>query len=214
MSAFDLGSRVGANLLTLEHRYYGASQPFEDWSYENLKWLNTTQALADIALFIDNKNSEFGGDHQWVVIGGSYPGALSAWFKSVYPNHAVAAWSSSGVINAIQDFTDFDFDIFNTTQQSGVECSQAIAEITESIDAALDSGDTKKLFKDFANTNVDIVHGDFMFFIADIFTMGVQYGTRTDLCNLITSASFKEDPWANLGIYADIKGVKVADYDA
>lgn len=128
MSAFDLGSKVGANLLTLEHRYYGDSQPFEEdaWSYENLEWLNTTQALADIAHFIDTRNSEFGGDHQWVVIGGSYPGALSAWFKSVYPNHAVAAWSSSGVINAIQDFTQFDFDIYNTTNQSGDSCTKAV----------------------------------------------------------------------------------------
>ena len=53
-----------------------------------------------------------------------------------------------------------------------------------------------------------------MFFIADIFTMGVQYGTRTLLCNEITSDSFNEDPWGNLAIYANIKGVKVSDYDA
>jgi hypothetical protein len=54
-----------------------------------------------------------------VVIGGSYPGALSAWFKSQYPDLAVASWSSSGVINAIQDFTIFDFDIYNSSIQSG-----------------------------------------------------------------------------------------------
>jgi hypothetical protein len=45
-----------AKLISLEHRYYGESQPFTNdeggWSTENLKWLNTSQALADTSLFI------------------------------------------------------------------------------------------------------------------------------------------------------------------
>jgi len=64
--------------------------------------------LADIAHFIDTQNAQFSGKHQWVVIGGSYPGALVAWFRSLYPTHATAAWSSSGVIEAIQDFYQMD----------------------------------------------------------------------------------------------------------
>jgi hypothetical protein len=67
--------------------------------------LNSTQALADLAHFIDYMNAEiqtqYGVRAQWVCVGGSYPGALSAWFKAKYPNHVVAAWSSSGVINPI-----------------------------------------------------------------------------------------------------------------
>ena len=55
-AAFALGQKVNAKLLVLEHRYYGDSQPFDDWSYEHLKWLNTEQALADIAAFIDSQN--------------------------------------------------------------------------------------------------------------------------------------------------------------
>jgi len=44
--------------------------------------------------------------------------------------------------------------------------------------------------------------------------MGVQYGQRTEMCDMLTSDSFKEDPYGNLAIYAGIKGVSVADYDA
>lgn len=73
-----------------------------DLSVEALFYLNTTQALADIANFITEQNKTNPGP--WVVVGGSYPGALVAWFKNVYPDHAVAAWSSSGVINPIEDF--------------------------------------------------------------------------------------------------------------
>ena len=89
----------------LEHRYYGASQPFPDWSVENLKYLNSTYALADIDYFIKNKTVEINniygkGNRKWMTIGGSYPGALSAWFKSKFTS-ADVAWSSSGVIEAI-----------------------------------------------------------------------------------------------------------------
>ena len=39
-SPFQLGAKLGARLVALEHRYYGESQPFTDeqggWSYENL----------------------------------------------------------------------------------------------------------------------------------------------------------------------------------
>jgi hypothetical protein len=44
-----------------------------------------------------------------VVIGGSYPGALSAWFREKYPHLAVASWASSGVVQPIVDFTQFDY---------------------------------------------------------------------------------------------------------
>jgi dipeptidyl aminopeptidase/acylaminoacyl peptidase len=64
-----------------------------------------------------------GRKRDWLVIGGSYPGALSAWFKSLYPSHAKAAWSSSGVINAIENFENFDLDIYQATEKSGKSCT-------------------------------------------------------------------------------------------
>jgi len=80
--------------------------------------------MADYAYFIDKTNqniiSQYGGSaRQWVIVGGSYPGALSAWFRSLYPDKVTASWSSSGVINAIKDFRDFDLDIFTATNKSG-----------------------------------------------------------------------------------------------
>jgi len=64
--------------------------------------------LADLAAFIEYKNEEYkqiyNKKFKWVCIGGSYPGALSAWFKATYPDHVVAAWSSSGVIQPIKYF--------------------------------------------------------------------------------------------------------------
>ena len=80
-----VGADNQAMLMSLEHRYYGESQPFDDWSVENLEYLTSQQALADICAFIDAQNDAMGRVAEWIVIGGSYPGALAAWFKSQYP---------------------------------------------------------------------------------------------------------------------------------
>lgn len=47
-----VGAKHGALLMSLEHRYYGDSQPFADHSTDNLQYLTSEQALADIANFI------------------------------------------------------------------------------------------------------------------------------------------------------------------
>lgn len=44
----------------------------------------------------------------WITIGGSYPGALSAWFRYKYPHLTIGAIASSAVILAIEDMKDFD----------------------------------------------------------------------------------------------------------
>ena len=38
-------------MLALEHRYYGPSNPYGDYSTANFKYFNTEQALGDIASF-------------------------------------------------------------------------------------------------------------------------------------------------------------------
>ena len=47
-----------------------------------------------------------------VTIGGSYPGALSAWFKVLYNDLVDVAYSSSGVIEPIKYFNEFDANIY------------------------------------------------------------------------------------------------------
>jgi len=66
----------------------------------------------------------------------------------------------------------------------------------------------------FGAQNMNIVQGDFMFYIADTFTMGVQYGHRGEMCTNITSADAQSDPLGNLAKYAMGRGVSVAQYDA
>ena len=77
-----------------------------------LQYLSVQQSLADHASFIQWFSLQFLEllqlSTKWVVVGGSYSGALVSWFKETYPNLAVAAYSSSGVVNAIVNFWQFD----------------------------------------------------------------------------------------------------------
>ncbi len=100
-------------MLVLEHRYYGYSQPFEDWRLENLKYLTINNALADMAHFLTWIDSDlqkrYGGPPRKIItMGGSYPGALSAWFRSKYPHIANGAIASSAVVHAVADMWEYD----------------------------------------------------------------------------------------------------------
>jgi hypothetical protein len=59
-----------------------------DWSTPNLKYLSSEQALADLATILAYFRA--GSSKPTIMIGGSYPGALSAWFRTRYPHIAIA----------------------------------------------------------------------------------------------------------------------------
>ena len=60
---------------------------FSDISASSLKYLNSEQALADLAAFSQSMAREFNlTSSKWISFGGSYPGSLSAWFRLKYPH--------------------------------------------------------------------------------------------------------------------------------
>lgn len=121
-----VGSKYNAKFMVLEHRFYGDSQPYDTWELANLAKLNSEQALADLAYFIGEMNPE--QKLQVLVIGGSYPGAMSAWFRNRYPHLAVGSWSSSGVVQPVVDFWKFDEQTYQSTVKSGEFCPKMIQD--------------------------------------------------------------------------------------
>lgn len=104
-----MAQRLQGLILVLEHRFYGQSLPFNHESYtvENMRLLNSEQALKDLAYFTEQVVSQKlhkVDKNPWIAIGGSYPGALSAWYRYKYPHLTIGAIASSAVINAIVDF--------------------------------------------------------------------------------------------------------------
>ena len=66
--------------------FYGKSQPFDNLSTDNLRYLSSQQALADTAAFVTAfKANRTMPEHTAVVVyGGSYSGALAAFFRTKY----------------------------------------------------------------------------------------------------------------------------------
>ncbi|KAJ8962947.1 hypothetical protein NQ314_005664, partial [Rhamnusium bicolor] len=95
-----------ALLFQLEHRFYGSSQPFSDLSLENLRYLSSQQALADLAYFIVSMNEKYqlSSDVKWILFGGSYSGSLAAWMRVKYPHLVHGVMSASGPLLAKLDF--------------------------------------------------------------------------------------------------------------
>jgi pimeloyl-ACP methyl ester carboxylesterase len=207
-----VGASHGALLTALEHRFYGESQPFDDLSTENLGYLSAEQALSDIAHFLNYLN---GGKsyRPVIVVGGSYPGALSAWFRSRYPHLSVGSWSSSGVVYPIQDFWTFDFQIFASTKKSGYTCSTSIQKLMYEVFEEPKNNLTE--IKISSGASPDINDGDFAFYFSDIFVESVQYGNRTGLCNLMSEIEGKplQEQLQAISAHAELAGVAPGDYD-
>jgi len=55
-----------------------------------------------------------GFDNPWFVIGVSYSGALSAWFRLKFPHLTCGSLASSGVVRAVYNYTDFDKQVGST----------------------------------------------------------------------------------------------------
>lgn len=72
--------------IVMEHRFYGESNPYNDLSVASLKVHTIQQAIEDLVYFAQNvKLAMPGGDSvtpdkaPWILVGGSYAGALTAW---------------------------------------------------------------------------------------------------------------------------------------
>ncbi|KAI6044409.1 serine carboxypeptidase S28-domain-containing protein [Pisolithus marmoratus] len=72
--------------IVIEHRFFGLSNPYPDLSSQSLAVLTIQQAIDDLVYFAQQANLPMpGGDNvkpdttPWILIGGSYSGALTAW---------------------------------------------------------------------------------------------------------------------------------------
>lgn len=123
----------------LEHRYYGTSFPFPDVSVENLRFLSTEQALADVDYFA--RNVKFEGidadltapNTPWIAYGGSYAGAQAAFLRVAYPDTFWGTISSSGVTVAIYDYWEYFEPIRLFAPPDCVKNTQTLIDVMDNI---------------------------------------------------------------------------------
>jgi serine protease 16 len=183
------GAVLGGNVLqsakenngivfALEHRYYGDSQPYEEWTTENLRHLSSLNGVKDAGNFIKNvinpiTNMTF-KDTKWIVAGGSYPGSLAAWIRQEYPNDVFIGWSSSGPVLAKEDFFEYDQVVASAL---GQQCASDINSIRQYMDDLFNNPqEFNDLKSEFSCSDVED-NIAFLAVYADTFAGVVQYNS-------------------------------------
>ena len=171
-------ANLKARAIAVEHRYYGQSQPFGDLSTENLKYLSTDQAIADLIYFKTAMQSQ-GYNGKWIVMGGSYAGALAANLRKQAPEHFVGALASSAAVRPLKDLTEYDHYL---ARIAGPDCVPDIQKVLIQVEANIvtDEGFAQTL-KKFSVTNISR-REDFIYLLADIASGALQFGMRDKFC--------------------------------
>lgn len=100
---WENAAELGALVIFAEHRYYGESWPFGDeaTSLANIRYLSSSQALADYAVLLRGVLGALGALYQPVIaFGGSYGGVLSAFFRAGYPGSVAGAIAASAPLRS------------------------------------------------------------------------------------------------------------------
>ena len=106
---------------------------------------------------------------------------MSAWARYKFPHIFFASLASSGVVDAIKDFWQFDDQIYLALSKSGADCPAIVSDITKYIEGEFKAGRGDPI-KELFNA-VGIPDDEFFWWFADITVETVQYGHREQLCN-------------------------------
>ena len=179
-------NELKSNLIALEHRYYGKSQPFETLTTENLKYLSTDNALKDAAEFQKFAMDTLGFKGKWIVVGGSYAGSLAAYYRQQYPDLVVGALSSSGPVRAEANFEAYDQHV---AKVAGPECLSDIKKVVAELESSM--SDPKALTSLKAKFSAEKLEdeADFVYLVADMGALAIQYGYRDHFCELLRTKS-------------------------
>ena len=181
------GVRHAALCVSVEHRFYGESVPASGVTDANY-WagLRVEYNLADTAAVVGALQALYPTSSKAkravIAFGGSYSGATCAWFRQAHPDAVDACVSSSGVVNAIVDFPQFDEHVAAAV---GPACASALSAAYAAVDRALDAGQASALKAQFNASNLDGTRfgdSDFLYAIADGPAMLDQYGSKRELC--------------------------------
>jgi len=138
------GQAIGGAVVLLEHRYWGESSPFDSLTTKNLQYLTLKNSIADLTYFANTIDLPFDTNHSsnadvapWVLSGGSYSGALSAWTESTSPGTFWAYHASSAPVQAVFDYYGYFVPIQEGMAQN---CSSDVSLVIDHLDTVLTSG--------------------------------------------------------------------------
>jgi serine protease 16 len=131
-----LQKEYNIHLYALEHRYYGQSFPTNMWpssvSNDNLAYLSSRQAIADIGHFVATISTTINKNTIWIAFGGSYPGMLAAWSRLVLPHLIHGAVSNSAPVQPLLELEAYNAHVAHDWANSNIggsnECLHVIQQ--------------------------------------------------------------------------------------
>ncbi|KAG0647338.1 putative extracellular serine carboxypeptidase [Hyphodiscus hymeniophilus] len=144
-----IAQEIGAAVIVLEHRYWGFSSPFAELTTENLQYQTLENAIADLNHFaltaklpFDTTGKTNADKAPWVLVGGSYSGALTAWTESTTkPSVMWAYYASSAVVETIGNYWSY---FLPETENMPKNCSTDITRVVEYLDNIGETGTPKE----------------------------------------------------------------------
>jgi len=129
---------MNALVVALEHRFYGESHPLPDMATSNLVYLSSQQALADAAVFVTFLKQQYSTATDVISFGGSYPGALAAWFRDKFPSSTAASIATSAPVLAVLDMVSY-LEVVDRSLASlgGAQCDTNVRAATAQLDSML-----------------------------------------------------------------------------
>lgn len=161
-----MANATGGAVVILEHRYWGASSPYEVLTTANLQHLTLDNSLKDLTYFaqtfvppFDRSGASAPDQAPWIFAGGSYAGALAGWLAAIDPGTFWAYYSSSGVVEAVGDFWTYFAPVQEATPRN---CSLDVGAVINYVDLTLAFGfpKQKQALKDKFGLG-DLIDADF-----------------------------------------------------
>lgn len=196
----EVARKYNAPFFVLEHRFFSDKaeyQPLKDVSTESLRYLTTYNALFDLINFIFDIDEEYRDKegkppvpegtltYQWIILGGSYPGALAGFIAQQFPHVFTATVSSSGVVNAMYNIPEFDEQIY---AGSGNICAKASSIAMRELQDIVNKSPNSNWVYDELGIKGPIDVTDFAYYMADSNVMGIQYAKWHKLCDPMIEA--------------------------
>ncbi|KAJ7167611.1 serine carboxypeptidase S28-domain-containing protein [Mycena filopes] len=135
--------------VVIEHRFYGLSNPLPDLSVKSLKLHTIQQAIDDLEYFMNNVVLPMpnGGNLKpattpWILVGGSYSGALTSYAMVNKPGLFAAGYASSAVVETILDFWQY-FEPERLFMPAN--CSADVERVVAHIDQVFTGSDKKAI---------------------------------------------------------------------
>lgn len=146
-----VAEKIEAATIVVEHRYWGTCTPYTNFTTANMTYSTLDNAILDLTNFARNVELPFdtssgsnADSAPWVMMGGSYSGALSAWTASVVPGTFWAYHASTAPVEPISNY----WTCFVPVEEGMPEnCSKDVILVIEDMDNVLTTGTEDEIYE-------------------------------------------------------------------